>query len=195
MKPHNTNEKGITLLVTLLLMGVLLGVSASLMSITLKQFQLSGIAYSSEVAFQAANAGMECILYHDFNTDSDSNPVNGIQSPFEVKGDGTTVPEEGSISCMGQSSADVESSNNNTVVSGEEQKFVFSWGNPAVCSDVSVFKYYSTSADIIYTISGQSKTCPRYSTCTVVQARGYNVGCNDRATNPRVVEREYTQVY
>ena len=197
----NTTERGVTLLITLLLMGVLLGVGASLLSITLKQYQLAGIAYSSEMAFQSATAGMECALYHDF-------PKSGV-SPFDVNGDGSTVPEEGSISCMGQSSPDMESSNN-TVVSGEEQRFQFSWQNdvtaPEVCSEVSVYKFYEEpSADInndglVLMIGGikvRDEECPEGSSCTVVKARGYNVSCGavNAGTNPRVVEREYTQVY
>lgn len=187
----NTTERGVTLLITLLLMGVLLGVGASLLSITLKQYQLAGIAYSSEMAFQSATAGMECALYHDF-------PKSGV-SPFDVNGDGSTVPEEGSISCMGQTSADRESSNN-TVVSGEEQRFQFSWGTPEICSEVSVYKFYSDSNDLDLIVEGikvREEQCPQNSSCTVVKARGYNVSCGavNAGTNPRVVEREYTQVY
>lgn len=174
-----SSEKGITLLVTLLLMGVLLGVSASLMSITIKQYQLSGIAYSSEIAFQAANAGMECVLYYDF-------PKTGV-SPFDV---GQPVSNK---TCMNVSSPVQVAVG--TVDSNEEQKYAFSWGNPAVCSEVSIYKYYSASAPVGYTVNGQAKSCPQGSTCTVVQARGYNVSCADRATSLRVVEREYTQVY
>ena len=176
----NIHERGITLLVTLLLMGVLLGVSASMMNITLKQYQLSGIAYSSEIAFQAANAGMECILYHDF-------PKTG-GSPFDVGNN------EQTIGCMNQSSAEL-ADGNSTIASGEEQKYAFSWGTPVVCSEVSLYKYYSASANVNYTINGVNKTCPQGSTCTVVQARGYNVSCAERATSLRVVEREYTQIY
>jgi len=192
----NTTERGVTLLITLLLMGVLLGVGASLLSITLKQYQLAGIAYSSEMAFQSATAVMECALYHDF-------PKSGV-SPFDVNGDGSTVPEEGSISCMGQSSSDMESSNNNTVVSGEEQRFQFSWQNdvtaPEVCSEVSVYKFFSDSSDLDLIVEGtkvRDEQCPQNSSCTVVKARGYNVSCSavSAGTNPRVVEREYTQVY
>lgn len=177
----NQNEKGITLLITLLLMGVLLGIGASLLSITLKQYQLAGIAYSSEMAFQAANAGMECVLYYDF-------PKSTV-SPFDV---GETATDK---TCMGVS--DAVSGAVGTITSGEEQQYQFSWGAPEVCSEVSIYKYFSDSTSVSYTINGTNKTCPQNSSCTVVQARGYNVSCGEvnSGTNPRIVEREYTQVY
>lgn len=190
-----TNQDGITLLVTLLLMGVLLGVSASLLNLTLKQFQLSGIAYTSETAFQAASAGIECALYHDF-------PKTGV-SPFEVPGS-----EVANITCMnGITSADLDG--NTTKSSGEEQRFQFSWGatsNP-VCTELSVYKFYSLTDSVDMTINGINMNinrdadlntvefCPQGSECTIIQSRGYNVACADITTSSRVVEREYTKIY
>lgn len=197
---RKTGQDGITLLVTLLLMGVLLGVSASLLSITVKQFQLSGMTLASEMAFQAASAGMECALFHDL-------PASGT-SPFAVNDDGSTVPEEGSVACFGQTSGDLESTNS-TVVSGEEQRFRYSWGDPAICTEISIYKFSEgmgvdgdTQGPNV-TVNGQpmrSQTpsenrCPEGSVCTVVQARGYNVACSMISSGGRVVEREYTHVY
>ena len=199
-----TQQDGLTLLVTLLLMGVLLGVSTSLLNVTLKQYQLSGIAYASEVAFQAANAGMECILYHDFPADEDAS------SPFEVSGtdDGRTrVPD---LNCMGETSADeAVGSLSGEVISGEEQQFEFDLnsdldGDSDLCVNVSVYKFYETTAfdgdavgpDVIVDgVEMRDDPCPEGSECTVVQSRGYNVACNQIGTGARVVEREYTQVY
>lgn len=187
------NQDGITLLVTLLLMGVLMGVSTSLLNVTLKQYQLSSISLASEIAFQAANAGVECILYHDF-------PKTGA-SPFDVNGTGATVPEEGSISCMGSASADIEPSNNGTVVSGEEQRFQFNWGTSPneTCTNVSIYKFYSTTATVNILVNGvdmrPSSDCPIGGVCTVIQSRGYNVPCGEITSGAKVVEREFSQVY
>jgi hypothetical protein len=200
---HKTNtQEGVTLLVALLLVGVLLGVSTSLLNITLKQYQLSGIALASEVAFQAANAGMECALYYDFPK---TNP--GV---FEVPGiagkEQTTVP---AITCMGKGPISAINIDNppysgdedGMAISGEEQNFQFEWGTPAVCVDLSIFKFYSTSTSVQRVVDGVdidvSKPCAQNSVCTVIQSRGYNVDCNTLAagSNPRIVEREYTQVY
>jgi len=199
-KPNK--QEGITLLVTLLLMGVLLGIGASLLNVTLKQFQLSGIALSSEVAFQAANAGMECALYWDF-------PMSG-PSPFDIPSPGGTTEQatRPEISCMGSGlvSADntLDDNTDGKMKSGEEQLFQFDWGSPAVCSDVSVYKFYDESIPVQVTVNGKemrdagggpANECPTGSVCTVIQSRGYNVGCGDIGTASRVVEREYTLVY
>jgi hypothetical protein len=191
MKQH-AHERGIALLVTLLVMTVLLGVSASLLNITLKQYQFSNIGLQSEMAFQAANAGMECILYHDY--------LNYPTSKFDVNGDGSGVAPESGIACMGQSSDDLVNGGN-SVVSGEEQRFRFSWrdtnvaNSPTLCTEVSIYKFYSTnSAQDMSAALRRSGTCAADTTCTVIQSRGYNVACGSVQT-PRTIERELTQRY
>ncbi len=190
MRRHIQRD-GLALLITMLLMSVLLGISTSLLNVTLKQYQLSGIARSSEIAFHAANAGIECLSYHDL-----ALAVAGV-SKFDVPGiAGNTLPEVVSISCMDNKvSADIEPSNNGTITSGEEQRFQFEWGSPAVCTDVSIYKYHDDSAAVDVDPGGEFfRQCPMGSTCTVIRSRGYNAGCGSLA-NPRTVERELTQVY
>lgn len=176
----HTSEDGLTLLITLLLTGVLLAVTASLVNITLKQYQFSSISYDSEVAFQSANAGMECVLYHDWE-----EGVFDLDEP------------RGPISCFGQgSSGDLASG---PVESGTERRYQFEWGDPAIiCTNVSVYKFFSASVDVPLIVDGiqiREQDCPAGSTCTFIQARGYNVSCDDIGTSPRVVEREYSVLY
>ena len=181
IKPMRTqkNQEGITLLITLLLMGVLLGVSSSILNITLKQFQLSGIAYQSELAFQAANAGLECAQFHDWENNS-----------FDVPSDGTRAAA--SVACM-EEVAVFDSLG--TAGSGDEQKFQFSWGVPEVCSEFSVYKYYNETGDEPMPAEIRPEPCTMGSECTVIKARGYNVACGQVGGGGRVVEREYTIVY
>ncbi len=178
------SQDGITLLVTLLLMGVLLGVSSSLLNVTLKQFQLSGIAVASEIAFQAASAGMECAIYQDQENALFSQVTTGATARVNV-------------SCFNEPSAGDMNSGN--VVSGSEQRFQFSWGSPEICSDVSIYKFYNATNPVDVLVGGvdmrPSGDCPAGSVCTVVQSRGYNLPCAGIAGGGRVVEREYTQVY
>lgn len=201
------NQDGITLLVTLLLMGVLMSVGASLLNITLMQYQLSNIALSSEMAFQAANAGVECALYKDLPKDQVTNP-----SPFEVPGDGSQQATQPQITCMGNvTSLSDDSSNgayvdldttNGKSINGGEQNFRFDWGinGSPVCTDVSVYKFYSTSGVVPILVGGipmrpSDLNCIQGETCTVIQSRGYNVACGQITTGAKVVEREFTQVY
>ena len=185
-KNMHTLERGITLLITLLLMSVLLGVSSALLSITMKQYKLSGIARSSETAFQAANAGMECVLYRDQPPPA---PVSGLEVPGGV----TPQTSPATLNCMDQ-----DSTNPAKAKSGDEQLFEYTWGSPSVCTKISVYKYYNTSvpepipaAVLGSVIDGQ---CTTGTICTIVKSRGYDVACGSIG-NERTVERELTQRY
>lgn len=176
------HERGIALLITLLIMSVLLGISAFLLSMTLGQFKLSGIARDSEMAFQAAEAGIECAVY----TDNTTTP-----SPFAVPGDGTSQTSPSSMNCFNQTSQ----ISNSSAKSGDPQNFRYEWGTPTVCTDISIYKFFNSSADVDMS-SVLGVTGPVYCTtgyeCTVIKSRGYNVGCGS-ITNSRAIEREITQ--
>ena len=190
----NSKNDGMALLVTLLTVTVLIAISISMLNITLKQYQLSGITFTSEIAFQAASAGMECAQYLDF-----------LHSVYDVGATRTLVQ------CFGVNSTPTfpnGDDNTNTLVdSGEGQHAEYEWGNPQVCTHVSVYKFYDTSSsipmdlpsgenmDIDRNSDGNPDPCPQGSVCTVIQSRGYNVPCTSLNTDARVVEREYTQVY
>lgn len=193
---RKTQQSGITLLITLLLMSVLLAISASLLNVTLKQFKLSSIAKDSEMAFQAAQSGLECAVFWD------------VQNLFDVDPNNVPVPEEDVVGCMGEVSADLESAND-TVTSGERQLFRFQWGNPEVCTEVDVFKYSENStvdgnadgpdmSDELGTVNPvycpESDPASTPIECTIIKSRGYNTSCNN-LSNPRTVEREITQRY
>jgi hypothetical protein len=183
---HHHNERGIALLITLLLMSVLLTVSASLLNITLKQYQFSSIGVASEQAFQAANAGLECILWHDYEAYPDSK--------FDVD-----VPDPNvTIACMGSGNTDTPA-----VTSGSgyvRRDYRFSWGtDPEVCSDVTLYKFESASGDVdMSEATGKAgQVCAEKVVCTVIRARGYNVACPSGSNPfpPRTIEREITQRY
>lgn len=183
-------QSGFTLLITLLLTSVLLGVSGSLLSVVLRQYLLSGISENSEMAFQAANAGIECILYHDHKNDL----TTGI-SIFDVDGTSPFTPRVAvaGLSCMGDTSNDVSGSGD--ITSGEEQEFQFDWGTPSLCTEVSIYKFSSDVAATNMAGIGVARVCPADSVCTVIKSRGYNTSCANITTMPRTVERELVQVY
>jgi Tfp pilus assembly protein PilX len=187
MKKYHTHERGIALLITLLIMTVLLGVSASLLNITLKQYQFANIGLASEMAFQAANAGMECMLAHDYEL-----------YPFSKFDVGEVSP---TVECMDGVS---DTGSAGTIESAEPQYYQFSWGTPEVCSDVTVYKFFEDRADDGDTTGpdmeaalGRTGTCPEDVICTVIRSRGYNVGCPGSGNSfpPRTIERELTQRY
>ena len=60
------NKKGITLLIAVLTSSLLLAITLSIFSITIKELQISASSRESHKAFYAADAGIECALYWDF---------------------------------------------------------------------------------------------------------------------------------
>jgi hypothetical protein len=181
-------ERGIALLVTLLVITVLLGIGASIVNITLKQYQFASIGLASEIAFQAANAGIECVLAHDYET---FPRTAGNPGKFGV---GETSPD---ITCMGVP----DTGSAGTIESGEAQTYTFNWhapDAPEVCTDVTIYKFYSSSGPVdMLSALGRTGTCAVNTECTVIRSRGYNVPCPASGQNfpPRSIEREITQRY
>ncbi len=78
-------KKGFTLLFAVLTASLILAISISILTISIKESRLSGIARESQLAFYAADAGVECVLYWDIVWDA-----------FNLD------PETQSIMCVGQ---------------------------------------------------------------------------------------------
>src|SRR5262245_45801099 len=86
---HPSKQAGFTLLLALLIGSVVMAVFFSVLAITLKEYVFSDIGRESEIAFYAADAGMECALYWDtlseaqggskFTIDMDEDDWNNIQ--------------------------------------------------------------------------------------------------------------------
>ena len=186
---YNTPQDGLTLLITLLLSSVLLAIGVTMLNVTLKQFELSGIAHSSEVAFQAANAGAECLIYHDRS----AARAPGNVSVLDVPGDETSRARVTGLSCLGGTSDDLQNTDNQ-VFSGEEQRFQYDWGTPAICTDVSIYKFFDDSDPEDMDPLITSRDCPAGVECTMIRSRGYNQACNN-LTNQSTVERELVYVY
>ena len=64
------NDQGFTLLFAALTASLLLAISLAIISISIRESQLSGVAKESQFAFYAADAGVECALYWDFAHDA-----------------------------------------------------------------------------------------------------------------------------
>ncbi|MEK7639120.1 MAG: hypothetical protein AAB388_03100 [Patescibacteria group bacterium] len=60
---YNRNAGGFALLITLVVVGVVLSVGLTLLDVSIKQVELSTNSRNSEIAFHAANAGLECARY------------------------------------------------------------------------------------------------------------------------------------
>ncbi len=115
IKNINMKKTGFTLLLSMMLASVALIVGLGVFFIILKEIQISGLGRESQIAFHAADSGIECALYWD------------------VKGaafDPAAVPDSNTISCAGQ---------NFSVGGAQSENFNVNLGNNA-CVKVSIDK-------------------------------------------------------
>jgi len=70
----NNRKQGITLFIAVSVASLVLILLLNVMAIAIKEVQLSGFVRESQEAFYAADAGIECAIYHDLFT--------GGSSPF-----------------------------------------------------------------------------------------------------------------
>lgn len=62
----NINQKkGFTLLYAVIVSSIILAASISIINISLKQYKLSALSRESQIAFYAANTGVDCAVYWD----------------------------------------------------------------------------------------------------------------------------------
>lgn len=174
---------GFTLLIAILTASIVIAIGLAILGVTFKQTLLTGIERNSEVAFQAANAGLECIKYYDI---SDSN---GNSFDVDVLVGSLASPE-----CFGKQPDDKSGEG----LSGEEQRYEWTWGEDNDrCSSVSVYKFYDPNVSVSIEVGGEAYgpgTCPAGVDCTVVKARGYNSACGPPWTDG-TIEREITAVH
>lgn len=177
------SKRGFTALIATVLAAIVIAIGLAILEVTSKQVILAGIARESEIAFQAANASLECAFYHDAHSE------NGDQ--FDVQTGGAST-----LTCFGSEATNIRST---PAESGDEQKFEWTWNNTQrdVCSIISVYKFFSTNGPIEVSIDGGDplrNDCPEGIECTVIKARGYNKAC-DLLTGADVLERELTAIY
>lgn len=100
---HNTkniyqeqDKKGFVILIAVLVASLMISIGAFIANIAVKELSLSVSGRDSQVAFYAADAGIECALYHDLHvsqfatSSSDSGPgtlnCNSTTTPIVVTG-------------------------------------------------------------------------------------------------------------
>ncbi len=77
IKHYNTQQKGFVILFAVLISAVILLIGAGVFSISVKEAILSSSARESQYAINAADAGLECILYDDLQAYDPINPTVG----------------------------------------------------------------------------------------------------------------------
>ncbi len=179
---RNSSVHGFALLMTLLVVAAVVSITLAVIELTIKQLNLTVTARDSEIAFHAANAGLECARY-----------VRRVaSSSFEVVG---TPLDTIDFECFNRSQElDLTSypglaTNGN----GEIRRYAgeVTWGTNDRCSvvdmlvmivpDTETSDLEITNLDTLYQgfPSGDTKACNPGARCTVAQVTGYNRGCSD----------------
>ena len=191
-----SSESGFALLITIIVVGVVLSVGLAVLDLSIKQVRLSTNAKESEVAFHAANAGMECALYWRRKS-----------SPDPDMEDGDNI----NPSCFAVSAGTIEKNNGSPglepVTTGDGVAYMyeydFPWGpvGDVRCTQVNTLVGV---ADILgggLSITNMTDLFPGYpdgdtlvcdagTRCTVVSSLGYNKPCSTINTSYGVVQRE-----
>ena len=184
------HQKGFALLMTLIVVTVVISIGLSVLDLSIKQIRLSTNARDSEIAFHAANAGMECARFVR-RTLSDQMEAGTAISPNCFVG--------------GPSPNTVTEIVSNVTGDGDvfKYEYAFSWGGAAPrCSQVTTLVASSSISGAGLLIgnmpvlvpgypTGASKTCAAGERCTVISVRGYNKSCSVVTTNSYgIVQRE-----
>ncbi|MFT7507730.1 MAG: hypothetical protein ACI92I_000896 [Acidimicrobiales bacterium] len=177
-KPQN--EKGFALLLALIVSSIALSIGLSMLSMTLKQLELGTTTFGSEVAFQSANAGMECFRYL-----RDSQPDNFTEEGGVVDGScfGNTILMDDLIRGNG--------------IEQRKQSFTtqFDWSTSAdtqVCIEFEIMVLNSTNDETSHNFVDRdtAKVCDLGNVCTYGFVQGFNLDCASKDTSIFTTQRE-----
>lgn len=145
---HNNTKRGVTIFFAILIIGLLLGIAASISLLSQKQVTLSSVSKQSELAFYSADSAIECVVYWDQNT--------GSANPFDF----STTSSSAVINCNNQNITVCSNSNPSLdSCQSESKSFQIPLGN--TCASTTIIKEI---------ISGV--------TTTQITAYGYNTSCS-----------------
>ena len=193
MADNKSSQAGFALLVSLIVVSVVVSVGLALLDVTIKQLRLSSNSTDSEIAFHAANAGVECAQY--WRRES-SDTIQGDQfASLEVDPGGSL---SGVLNCFDVNDEAGAYRDDRTVpMSGDGEvvfyQYEFSWANDTRCSEIDMLVVATdifssddsrvdyddiSAADVLPGYpTGQDLECQAGSFCTVISAKGYNRGC------------------
>ncbi len=190
MTLHNNNQSGFALLMTLLVVAVVVSITVSVIELSVKQLNLSVTAKDSEVAFHAANAGMECaryvrrmatVLIEDGNTNSFDFDCFNQRQTLERQNHGLTKSGGDGELYRYRGQASWATGDRCSVID-----FVTMIVPETETSDMQVSGLHALYPGYP---SGDIKRCSPSSVCTVAEVVGYNKSCSN-ITSIGTVRRE-----
>jgi len=179
---YNTEKQGgFALLISLVVVGVVISVGLSILDLSIKQVRLSSNAKESELAFHAANAGMECARYW---RREEADRIETGQSFNPTCFGGTLV-----------SNTVTPIPSANVVGDGEvfQYKYEFTWGEGTEvrCTSVNMIVASANASGIGVTTTAMTRFipgypvrdsthCPAGAHCSTVSVQGYNLLCANK---------------
>ncbi len=174
--------QGFALLLALIITSVALAIGLSLLDVTVKQISLSATTRESEIAFQAAAAGMDCLVLARNRYSVDSQ-IDG--SSFDVN-------------CL---DVLISFNDDNTDLTRQYYADTYDWTLPSgqnVCIGFEMTVIDATEGDETYVQpnGAGSLVCQSGRVCTFAYSRGYNHSCSEIQTGGSfLVQRELTAVF
>jgi hypothetical protein len=182
-----TRERGLALLITLILVSVVLAIGLSLLNITLKQFTLSSTARDSEIAFHAANTGLECMQFYR---------ADDAYKTILLNDDGDPDTSAPSLACAGASPSSSGTSHYLNPADGQYvYNYTYQYTIDNTCVETSMYLMDMRESDdeLTRTVNEGLDTisCDAGVVCTTIFSRGYNRPCGN-LSSIRIVQRELT---
>ena len=191
MTHHKFNQQkqsGIALLMTILVLGVVLSVTLAMVELSMQQLALSVDTKDSEIAFHAANAGLECARY--MRRHASSSFERGITAITPLCF-GTTTPV---IRRVTAGSEGVATSTSGAGAYGSVYRYKVSLASGtnrcSVIDMITMVVQSSSTRDLIMTApsgdlgdvlpgyGANTKRCAPGAVCTVAVVAGYNALCS-----------------
>lgn len=182
MADNQKTQSGFALLISLIVVGAVLSIGLAILDLSIKQVRLAATTKDSEIAFHAANAGMECARYWRRAAGATlevGNPTPGVEC-F-----GTAV--SGSVSDTGQATMSGSSDGEAYVY-----RYEFTWNSNQSCSSITKVIAVAdlTGNGVVITnmrtllpgFPETSLSCGESSQCTAISAQGYNRPCAQKAS-------------
>ena len=165
-------NKGFALLLSLIISSIALSIGLSMLQITMKQLTLGTTTKGSEIAFQATNAGMECLRYH--------------RKDFAAGGTVT-------VSCLGLD-VNMTESGGAVVNRYTEKDFNLPVPGGSVCIKMQAMVVQPSSDHTESNIfdTGKDSECKANDTCMYAIVRGHNRSCAEIGGSIFTAQRELT---
>jgi Tfp pilus assembly protein PilX len=187
MVDKQKQQSGFALLVSLIVVAAVLSIGLAILDLSVKQVRLAATTKDSEIAFHAANAGMECARFWrryqsaEMTSGSSTEPIECFSATAEDVNGNSVVSGVGEVSDAGTAVTDAYGD-------AYVYEYEFTWNSSQSCTTITTVVAVSDLSDGVNVTNiktlipgysdGNALSCPASSQCTVVSVQGYNRPCD-----------------